>query len=124
MFIPKCRLARVRLFATALVLGAASAAAPLRAQDRPGDVRTVRFETTQGTWMNVDVSPDGRTIVFDLLGDLYILPISGGTAKRLTGGPAFDSEPVFSPDGRRIAFVSDRSGSDNIWLIDVDGGNA
>ena len=69
--------------------------------------------------MNVDVSPDGRTIVFDLLGDLYMMPIAGsghGLATRLTSGPAFDMQPRFSPDGtahrlqRAIATGSGTSG--------------
>jgi len=78
----------------------------------------------EGTWISLDVSPDGRTIVFDLLGDLYTLPINGGSATRITSGPAYDMQPRFSPDGRRVAFVSDRSGSDNIWTIGSDGNNA
>ncbi len=82
---------------------------------------SAKFSTDEGTWMNLDVSPDGKTIVFDLLGDLYTLPISGGNAKRITSGPAFDLQPRFSPDGRRISFTSDRSGGDNIWHASVDG---
>jgi len=86
-----------------------------------GATDTVRFTTTEGTWMNLDVSPDGLDIVFDLLGDLYVIPISGGSATRLTNGPAFDVQPRFSPDGTRIAFTSDRAGGDNIWTIARDG---
>ncbi|MFA7442699.1 MAG: amidohydrolase family protein [Lysobacteraceae bacterium] len=86
--------------------------------------RTIRFDTSEGTWMNLDVSPDGRRIVFDLLGDLYLLPIEGGTATRLTSGRAFDVQPRFSPDGKQVAFTSDRSGGNNLWRIAVDGGNA
>ena len=86
-----------------------------------GPTRTVRFTTTEGTWMNLDVSPDGREIVFDLLGDLYFLPIEGGTARRITEGPAFDVQPRFSPDGARIAFTSDRAGGDNLWVMDRAG---
>ena len=71
--------------------------------------------------MSVDVSPDGRTLVFDLLGDLYTLPIGGGSAARITSGQAFDAMPRFSPDGKRIAFVSDRSGAPNLWVADADG---
>ncbi|HET8713178.1 MAG TPA: amidohydrolase family protein [Gemmatimonadales bacterium] len=83
--------------------------------------RTVSFETSEGTWMSLDVSPDGRTIVFELLGDIYTMPISGGTATRLTSGPGFDSQPRWSPDGKRIVFLSDRSGAENVWLMDPDG---
>jgi Tol biopolymer transport system component/imidazolonepropionase-like amidohydrolase len=71
--------------------------------------------------MSLDVSPDGRTTVFDLMGDLYTIPIAGGTATPVTSGPAWDVQPVFSPDGSRIAFTSDRAGGDNIWTIAVDG---
>ena len=66
------------------------------------------------------MSPDGRTIVFDLLGDLYTMPITGGTATRITEGPAFDASPRFSPDGESIVFVSDRSGGDNVWTMRLD----
>ena len=86
-----------------------------------GPTETVSFTTSEGTWMSVDVSPDGRTIVFDLLGDLYTMPIGGGEATPLTSGPAWDVQPAFSPDGSRIAFTSDRAGGDNIWTIRTDG---
>ena len=89
----------------------------------PATPRTLRFTTDEGTWMSLDVSPDGRTIVFDLLGDLYTLPIAGGTATRLTDGPTWDSHPRFSPDGKRIAFISDRTGAENLWIADADGKN-
>src|SRR5258708_4406934 len=77
--------------------------------------RRLQFTTDEGTWLSLDVSPDGRSIVFDLLGDLYTLPLTGGKATRITSGPAFDTQARFSPDGRSIVFVSDRSGSDNVW---------
>ncbi len=83
--------------------------------------RKVTFTTSEGSWMSVDVSPDGRSLVFDLLGDLYLLPIEGGRATALTGGMAYDAQPRFSPDGSEIVFVSDRSGGDNLWVISVDG---
>jgi Tol biopolymer transport system component/imidazolonepropionase-like amidohydrolase len=88
------------------------------------NARRIAFTTTQGTWTSLDVAPDGRTLVFDLLGDLYSLPIAGGKAVRLTSGPAWDVQPRFSPDGKTIAFTSDRSGIDNLWTIDADGRNA
>ncbi len=86
-----------------------------------GPTETVRFTTTEGTWMNLDVSPDGTRIVFDLVGDLYTLPIAGGTARRITSGPAFDLQPRWSPDGSRIAFTSDRAGGDNVWTMSAAG---
>ena len=84
--------------------------------------RWARFTTSKGTWISLDVSPDGQTIVFDLLGDLYTIPITGGTATRLTHGIAHDMQPRFSPDGTKIVFVSDRSGDDNVWILPLDGG--
>lgn len=82
--------------------------------------RTVSFTTRAGHWMSVDVSPDGQTLVFDLLGDLYTLPIGGGKATPLTRGMAFDAQPRFSPDGKRIAFVSDRDGGYNLYQMSLD----
>lgn len=81
----------------------------------------LRFTTDEGTWLSLDVSPDGKAIVFELLGDIYTLPIGGGKATRLTSGQAFDAQPHYSPDGRSIVFVSDRSQSDNLWLMNADG---
>ncbi|HRR09574.1 MAG TPA: amidohydrolase family protein [Rhodothermales bacterium] len=80
-----------------------------------------QFTTDEGTWMSLDVSPDGRDIVFDLLGDLYTMPISGGTATLLAGGPAWELQPRYSPDGQWISFTSDRDGGDNIWMMRRDG---
>lgn len=88
-----------------------------------GPSSVVEFETTEGTWMNVDISPDGRWIVFDLLGDIYRIPTEGGQAENLSSGVSFEHQPRFSPDGRTIAFVSDRDGADNIWLMNSDGSN-
>ena len=83
--------------------------------------RKIEFSTDEGTWLSLDVSPDGKTIVFELLGDLYTLPIEGGQAKLISGGMAFDSQPKFSPDGKWIAFLSDREGSENVWMMHADG---
>src|SRR5260221_4949672 len=83
--------------------------------------RKVEFTTDEGTWLSLDVSPDGKTIAFELVGDIYTLPIEGGQAKIIDGGMAFDSQPRFSPDGQWIAFISDREGSENIFIMHPDG---
>ncbi|MGQ0701659.1 MAG: amidohydrolase family protein [Gemmatimonadales bacterium] len=84
--------------------------------------RWARFTTSKGTWISLDLSPDGQAIAFDLLGDLYTMPISGGIATRLTSGIAHDMQPRWSPDGKQIVFVSDRSGDENVWLVSATGG--
>ncbi|MEZ4457064.1 MAG: hypothetical protein R2882_11030 [Gemmatimonadales bacterium] len=111
------------------------AAAPLAAQGPggPGGAppkplpleakRSASFTATSGTWISVDVSPDGQTLVFDLLGDLYTMPITGGRATAITSGLAYDAQPRFSPDGKKVVFVSDRSGGDNLWTIELATGD-
>ena len=84
----------------------------------------VEVDVDEGTWISVDVSPDGKTLVFDLLGDLFLVPATGGQATPIRQGPAFDRIPRFSPDGKSIAFVSDGDGYDNIWRIGTDGTDA
>jgi Tol biopolymer transport system component/imidazolonepropionase-like amidohydrolase len=107
---------------------ALAAAAPAAKKDPAADInaprpdaRIVEFEAREGTWMSVDVSPDGQTLVFDLLGDVYAVPIGGGAGRALTSGPAWDAQPRFSPDGATIVFTSDRGGIENLWLMDADG---
>jgi Tol biopolymer transport system component/imidazolonepropionase-like amidohydrolase len=117
--------------ALALALGGSTL---LSAQDKkedkwdvnnpPGEYQETELTFTEGTWMNLDLSPDGKTIVFDLLGDIYRLPIGGGQAELLRGGLAWEVQPRFSPDGKKILFTSDAGGGDNIWVMDADGGNA
>jgi Tol biopolymer transport system component/imidazolonepropionase-like amidohydrolase len=85
---------------------------------------TFNLKTTEGTWMNLDVSPDGKTIVFDLLGDIYTMPISGGTSTILRSGLAYEVQPRFSPNGKYISFTSDAEGGNNIWVMTADGKNA
>ena len=87
------------------------------------EASTVSINVDEGTWMNVDISPDGSLIVFDLLGDIYLIPASGGIANPLTSDFAWQMQPSFSPDGKHIAFTSDEGGGENIWVMDVDGGN-
>jgi Tol biopolymer transport system component/imidazolonepropionase-like amidohydrolase len=119
-----------RLLAVALLLGCLS---PLQLQAQEANARassaslplevdrTVPIDLTEGSWMSVDVSPDGETLVFDYLGSLFLLPMEGGEATRLTHGMAFDAQPRFSPDGGRIVFTSDRSGGQNVWIMSLDG---
>ena len=120
-----------------IVLSFALLLAPMHAQQKPSDkwdvaadfrpVAKLAFDTNEGTWMNLDVSPDGKQIVFDLLGDIVIMPIEGsgaGQATKIAGGAVFDMQPRFSPDGKRIAFTSDRDGLWNIWTMELDGRSA
>ncbi|PHS77018.1 MAG: amidohydrolase [Robiginitomaculum sp.] len=90
----------------------------------PGEKHDVNIDTKTGTWMSLDVSPDGKTIAFDLLGDIYTMPIEGGKATAIASGMAWEIQPRFSPDGARIAFTSDRGGADNIWTMEADGSDA
>lgn len=92
--------------------------------DTSGPGRSVKFTLTEGTWMNLDVSPDGKEIVFDLLGDIYSMPVKGGNAKLLRGGSAWEVQPRFSPDGSKISFTSDAGGGDNIWIMNRDSSDA
>ena len=127
------RLPRLRVL-SALLLSASLAAHAQEAAPKtppawqvnapPGPVKTAQIDTRTGTWMSVDVSPDGKTLVFDLLGDLYTLPIAGGEARALTHSIAWEQQARFSPDGKRIAFLSDAGGGDNLWVMNVDGSDA
>jgi len=87
----------------------------------PGEKQEITIDADEGTWISLDVSPDGAEIVFDLLGDIYTLPIAGGDATALTTGMAWDMQPRYSPDGKSIAFISDRGGGDNLWIMDRAG---
>src|SRR3990172_143947 len=133
---------RKRMWGVVFVLVGAlvvSVAAPLAAQEKKEEAkaekkeekkkeglplepeRKIEFTTDEGTWLSLDAAPDGKTLVFELLGDLYTLPIEGGPAKRITSGLAFDSQPRFSPDGQWLAFLSDRDGAENLWIAKADG---
>jgi Tol biopolymer transport system component len=91
-----------------------------------GQTKVVDFTTEEGTWVSVDVSPDGRWMVFDLIGHIYRASTSGGgeaTALTQDAGISMNYMPRISPDGRTIAFVSDRKGQANLWIMDTDGSN-
>jgi imidazolonepropionase-like amidohydrolase/Tol biopolymer transport system component len=123
--------AAVRVFLALLLCGSSAAFAADKAakwdvNSPPGlKTRAIPIKVDEGSWMNIDVSRDGQMIAFDLLGDIYTMPISGpiagGTPRRIAAGLAFEHQPRFSPDGKRIAFTSDRGGGDNIWIMNVDG---
>ena len=63
--------------------------------------RRIEFTTDEGTWISLDISRDGKTILFELLGDLYTVPLEGGDAVAITSGMAFDSQPRYSPTAPR-----------------------
>ena len=108
-----------------LAIAILTLSAPLAAQEESWSVEAptgpparLSFTTSEGTWMSVDVSPDGRHVVFDLLGTIYEMPVEGGRATALTSGRSWNLSPRYSPDGTRIAFSSDRDGSHGIWVLD------
>ncbi len=104
------------------------AAIALQAEEKKKDevlplqtTRKIEFETDEATWLSLDVSPDGKTLVLEIAGDLYALPIEGGEARAVLTGPPFESQPRFSPDGKWLAFLSDRTGAENLWIAKPDG---
>ena len=99
----------------------ASIPAKWNVMEKHGTSKDIDYDVTEGTWMSLDISPDGKTVVFDLVGDIYMMPITGGTAKVILAGAAYEHQPRFSPDGKRIAFTSDRDGLTNIWTARIDG---
>ena len=103
-----------------LALVVATLVLPNTAAAQDDDWRTIEFETTEVTEADITVSPDGESLIFTMLGHLFRLPVEGGTAEQLTFGPYYDSEPAFSPEGRRVVFVSDRDESDgNVFVLDL-----
>ncbi len=90
----------------------------------PGEPREITIDTRSGSWMSLDVSPDGKTIAFDMLGDIYVLPIEGGQATSVDSGLSWSMQPRFSPDGSEIAFITDAGGGDNVWIMKADGSDA
>jgi len=105
----------------ALNAGETKGADEWNVSEPPGDARDIEIDVRSGTWMSLDVSPDGQTIAFDLLGDIYLLPIEGGEARAIDSGLAWSMQPRFSPDGTEIAYISDAGGGDNVWIMQADG---
>lgn len=120
---------KLLLFSACLLL---QGTIPLLAQDKwevskggkDAELQSVDLQTDEGTWMSLDISSDGKMIVFDLLGDIYTMPAAGGKATALRSGLANDLQPRFSPDGKKILFTSDAGGGDNIWVMNSDGSDA
>ena len=108
-----------RAFTLAMVLLTAGAAGTPASAQRP-----VSITVSEGTWMSLDAAPDGRGMVFELLGDLFTLPVGGGTATPLLTGRAWQSQPRYAPDGQTLAYISDETGSDNVWIAGNDGRGA
>jgi imidazolonepropionase-like amidohydrolase/Tol biopolymer transport system component len=122
----RCAALFAAAIATTMPFTAQGQGAAARAGARPPEKplpleagRTFALDTREGTWLSLDVSPDGATIAFDMLGDLYTMPFAGGDATRITSGMAYDAQPRFSPDGKSIVFISDREGSDNVHVVDL-----
>ena len=87
----------------------------------PFKLNEVAISTNETTWSSLDVSPNGKFMIFDMLGDLYKVDIKGGNATPLIQDFAWNIHPAISPDGKQVAFVSDRDGLSNVWIMDIDG---
>ena len=89
----------------------------------PMELNSIDISTDETTWSSLDVSPDGKRFVFDMLGDIFIASAEGGDAEPLTQDFAWNIHPSFSPDGKQVAFISDRDGLSNVWVMDTNGEN-
>ena len=91
------------------------------AREKESDrTRTISFDTNQFTQSSISVSPDGKTLLFDVLGNLYTVPILGGHATQITHGSAWNMQPKYAPDGEKISYISDRGGVFELWISSID----
>ena len=90
-----------------------------KVDDHHGPFRVLEYTAQEGTWISVDVSPDGERVAFDLLGHVYEMSIDGGDASQLTHGRSWNMFPRYGPAGDRLLFTSDRSGSNDLWIRDL-----
>lgn len=89
----------------------------------PFELNSITINTNETTWSSLDIASNGKHMVFDMLGDIYLVSTDGGKAKPLTQDFAWNIHPTFSPDGSQIAFISDRDGISNVWVMDTNGEN-
>src|SRR5208337_917102 len=121
-FVSNARSAFVRLGIAVLAVGLGPLAKSLFATTPESSPPALGPESNP-LWLRYPaISPDGTTIAFSFRGHIFTVPVAGGLAIPLTGGPAHDSSPIWSPDGRLIAFASDRYGHYNVYVTSPQGG--